>query len=419
MQHVELSKVPTLAVLVLFLSAFPSLLAQEAQLEIRNPEQGAAVRVLRTHTINVSGDSHVFGRSGFDLLVISPGTFDRTTLSERGTLAAIRGQRIQTLQGPWSISLTGVEPRATLGDRDPFVVITSSASGGYGSEIIRAMPLSDMLDGKSEAVARLLPTGFRSPLLVRSGIRLVATGYGYEPKTPNAVAMLPREGKEDSQNLTLYDMAGGTPIMLGIIEHFSEHAENNLASGSTRDGVIHMIATEVLVSQGNRARVHHLRFDPAKRQWLGDSIIFDRSQFTSMITPRLVTAENIVDAFWLPEGGSEKLSTDGLYARRIGEPSTWRLTDSRGEYSILPNADGHGSLLVGVAIHPSEDGKIRWFIRRGEHWKAAGETDLARTVYTLSIDGTEPFALWRDPGGGVHAAFVAETGLIVADLQIP
>jgi len=371
------------------------------------------------HAIPVAGDSKVFARSGFDPLVLIPGELDRKTSDWHGPLGRIRGDRLEKMSGEWSIAAGGSEPRATLGDREPFVVITGSETGGYGTEPVRAMMLHDLLAGKAEAAAMTLPTGLRSPSLVRSGIRLLAIGYTFEEPAESAVKGPPGAGVEQAQNLVIYDLAGGRPVMLATIERFSEHAENNLAAGVTNDGVVNLIATEVLVSQGNPSRVHFLQFDPRKQAWIGDRVLFERPEFTSTLTPRIVVQGAAVDAFWLPEGGARQLKSDGLYAHRIGEAKTWRLTGARAEYAVLPNADGHGALLVGVAVNPSADGKVRWFLRRGDTWTANGETDLGVTLYTLTNTGTDPFALWRDDAGNVHAAFESDEKLRIVDLKLP
>jgi len=248
---------------------------------------------------------------------------------------------------------------------------------------------------------------------------LLVTGYTYERGDERIVAAAPGLGEEQAQNIAIYDVAGAKPMMLAVVESFSEHAENNLASAATSDGVVHLIATEVLVGRGNTSRVHHLRFDPRRREWIGDDVLFVRSEFTSTNTPRVVAAGTTVDAFWLPEGGQDQLKSDGLYAHRIGEPTTWRLTDRRGEYAILPNADGRGALLVGVAMNPSREGRVRWFLRRGGTWSSAGESDFGMKLYTLNTTGTEPFALWRDRSGSIRAAFLASGKLVIAELKLP
>lgn len=401
------------------LAAFVVLMAADVTPTIRVPRRGPAVKLAATHTVPVPGDSSVFARSGFDPLLLIPGEMDRSTFESRGPLASIRAGKLEKMNGLWSIGLSGSEVRATLGDQEPFVVIRGSASGGYGSEPVHAMILHDLLAGKGEAEALDLPTGLRSPSLIRSGIRLFVTGYTYEEPSDRTVKATPGLGEEQAQNLVIYDLAGGRPVMLAMVERFSEHAENNLAAGVTKDGVLNFVATEVLVSHGNSSRVHLLRFDPSKRAWLGDQILFDRPEFTSTITPRVVTEGSTIDAFWSLHGGATKQKSDGLYAYRAGERAIWRLMETRGEYAVLPNADGRGAMLVGVAVNPSEDGKIRWFIRRGDEWKAAGETDLGVKLYTLTNTGTDPFALWRDTAGKVHAAFAGIDELRIIDLKLP
>jgi hypothetical protein len=386
---------------------------------IRAPRRGAAIKVAATSQIVIPGDASVLARSHFDPLVLMPGEMGQVSVESRGPLAKIHGGRLEKMIGEWSIGLTGVEARATLGDHEAFVVISGPASGGYGSESVHAMMLHDLLSGKGEESALPLPAGLRSPSVVRSGIRLLATGYTYEDPSDRAATGRPGRGEEQAQNIVVYDLAGGGPVMLAMIERFSEHAENNLAAGITRDGIVQLLATEVLVSHGNSARVHLLQFDVGKRRWLSDRVLFERSEFTSTITPRVVTQGAMIDAFWLPEGGAEKRQSDGLYAFRVGEATIWRLTDSRGEYAVLPNADGHGAVLVGVAVHPSEDGKVRWFVRRGGKWTNVGETDLGVKLYTLTTTGTDPFALWRDLQGQIHAAFRSSDKLQIIDLKLP
>jgi hypothetical protein len=405
--------------LALLIVAPISIAAGGGTIELRSPQKGAAVRLVGKREIRVPGDSSVFVRTGFEPLIFMPGEFDRQTFETRGPLAVIRGAKLEKLSGLWSIGAAGVEARAPLGEREPYVVLTGPALGGYGTEQVLAIPLGRLLDGAGEDAAIKLPTGLRSPLLVRSGIRLLATGYTREEKQDGVATMAPGAGVQQAQSVAIYDVAAGKPRMLGMVESFSEHAENNLASGVTQDGILHMIATEVLVSKNNHSRVHHLRFDTTRGVWLDARILFTRSEFTSTNTPRLVVTGDTVDAFWLPEGGSSKMSTDGLYAYRVGDATTWRLHDARGEYAALPNADGRGALLIGVAANPDRDGKIRWFLRRNATWISAGETDLGDTVYSLTIDGTEPFGLWRDSAGGVHAAFLQSEKLLIVDLKLP
>lgn len=393
--------------------------AAASDLHVRAPEAGPAVRVAKTRTMAVPGDTSLFARSGFDLLVIPPGKLEPETFARRGPLLRMRGGALERLRGLWSIAGTGSEPRAPYGERNPFVVLERSGSVGYGTEQLRAISLHALLSGAGEEKAIELPTGLRSPLLVRSGIRLLVTGYTYDEKEDRVAMQPPGRGREQAQNLVVYDIAGGKPLMLAMIERFTEHAENNLASAATTDGVLHMIAAEVLVTEDNRSRVHHLRFDPVRRAWLESRVLFERSEFTSTLTPQIVASGNTVDAFWHADGGATRGETDGLYAHRAGETTVWRLHDADGEYALLPNADGRGALLAGVATTPSEGGTVRWFLRGGAGWRSAGETDFGRTLYTLTTIGTEPFSLWRDADGAVHAAFTGPDGLVIADLELP
>ena len=219
-------------------------------------------------------------------------------------------------------------------------------------------------------------------------------------------------------DVVLYNLSAGEPAVRAIAEGVSEHTTSNLSAGVTEDGIVHLLAAAVF-GRDNQSRVYHLRFDPGKSEWLESEVLFERSDFTGSITPCLVAEGRTVDAFWLRESGRDTLASNGLYAYRIGESAAWRLTNATGDYTVLPNADGHGALLVGVAINPHEDGRILWFIRRGDVWKTAGEIDLGVKLYTLCTSGNEPFALWRDPSGTIHAALLAEGGLHLIDLKLP
>ena len=388
--------------------------------DTRVPGEGPPVALINRQDIPVPGDASVFARSGFDPLVILPGEFDRDTFDSRGPLGVIRNGRLERMKGLWSIRSTGAEVRSTLGDSQPYVVISGSALEGYATERMHAMTLHDLLKGGGEKEALPLPPGLRSPLLLRSGIRLFAIGYSYDNKIAGAATMPAGDGREQAQNLVIYSVGGTQPTLVGLVERFSEHAENNLAAGVSEDGVLQLIAAEVLVSKGNQSRVFHLQYDPRQGRWLDKRMLFTRAEFTSTITPRIAVSGRAVDAFWLPDGGQDRGETDGLYVHRIGEPIIWRLTNSRGEYAVLPDADGRGTSLVGVATNPSLDGRIRWFVRRSGKWESAGETDLKTTLYTLSNSGTDPFALWRDARTGrVRAAFTTPQGAALFEVRLP
>ena len=386
--------------------------------ELRRPLDGPSIIVSKPKQLPAPGDTSYIARNGSELLAILPGVFDRQTLESQTPLATVRNGQFLRGEGVWSIGMTGDEPRAPLGEKDPYVVISGPARSGGGTNPLHAAPLSQLLTGAGESSALALPTGMKSPLVVRSGIRLFATGYEY---THDTLAGQPANGlaDEDSPALVIYSLAGTKPQRLAMIRLFSDHAENNLAAAVTPDGMLHLLAAEVVMSTNNQARMHHLRFDPAAKKWLGDEIVWSRTDFTSAINPKLALSADKLDAFWLADGGEKTLPTDGLYTQRFGETALWRLTDARGEYAILPDADGKGSLLVGVALHPSEDGKLRWFVRRNNEWRTAGDTDLGAQLATNTIDGTEPFALWRDAAGNVHGAFNSLSGLQLIDIALP
>jgi hypothetical protein len=393
----------------------------DVALVLKSPEQSAALTLRIAKEISVPGDSAVIARSGIPPLILTPGTFSRDVRDGPGIVYALRGDVLVPTGGVWPTPLTGTEPRIALGSADPIVVISGSARAGFGTNELRAIPFSALASGKGVGDAVSLPEGMQSPMLLRADKHLVATGFTYGSDTANA-AVLPFEGRTEGQSLlSILDLSTpSSPVLIGAVSNFGDHQTNNLASAATEDGVVHLLGTEVSVEHNNSARVVYMQFDPHNHRWLDHRVLFVRTSFTSSINPRLVATLSGVDAFWLPEAGGSTLKDDGLYALHIGETTTWRLTSRRGEYAVLPDADGNGALLVGVAEKPNEDGRIRWFVRRKAIWYSAGETNLGKIVYTLIIDGTEPFALWRDEATQtIRAAFRSEKGLIVADITLP
>jgi hypothetical protein len=408
---------PALVVLVL---ATPYLLDRMTRTQpvltsdTRRPAPGAVVALTNRRTIAVPGDSSAFARSGSPLLVFLPGT-RRGEDGESG-VALVRGDHLERLDGHWTISLTGVDLRSTLDSDDPIVVV-SGGPAVPGSEQARAISFTRLIAGASESEAMNLPTGLAAPAVVRARGGLLAAGL-MTADTGLVGAMVRQLRDKGLKDLDIYELRGPAPGRIATIKGFTDDGVD-LAAAVTPDGVVHLLATEARTSERARSSVRYLQFDPATRTWSPEQTLWARDDFTSSLEPRFVTTEGTLDAFWLADAGSDTLPTDGLYATRIGEAVAWRLTTTRGEYAVLPNADGHGALLVGVAMAPSEDGRIRWFIRRGKSWASAGETDLGTTLYTLTSEGTEPFALWRDPStGSISAAFSARAGLLVCDVVL-
>ncbi len=229
--------------------------------DIQRPLQGEPVHMIRKRKIQVPGDTHVFARTGFDLLVIPRGEYDETTKEWRTHLAVIREERLQHLTGQWNISMTGAEPRSPLGDSDPFVNIEILGFGGYGSEVTKAMTLRDLLAGKAENAAIVLPTGLHSPLAFKVGNQMLATGYTFNARAGSAATLNLRKSGLGGQNLAIYNVSGTKPVLLGMIESFSDHAENNLSAGVTADGIVHLIATQVFIREGNHSWVHQITPD--------------------------------------------------------------------------------------------------------------------------------------------------------------
>ncbi|PYQ57923.1 MAG: hypothetical protein DMF58_16990 [Acidobacteria bacterium] len=208
--------------------------------------------------------------------------------------------------------------------------------------------------------------------------------------------------------------------LLTTLPNFSDHNLNNAALTRTSDGILHILATAVLIPHENSSRVHYLRFDPRSKRVLGNDVLMVRAKFTSTSTPRIARSGDAVDAYWHTDGGSTTLPEDGVYAHRIGEHDAWHLISERAEFVVLEDADGGGGTLVGAATHPSESGIVRWFYRKAGKWFDLGQTDAGEKLYTMVNTGTEPFAVWRgETPGTVHAAFYALSHIVVEDLQLP
>ncbi len=381
--------------------------------DTQKPAPGALVALTNRRTIAVPGDSSVFARSGSPLLVVLAGAKP----GEDGSgLALVRGDRLEPMNGHWTIGSTGVDLRSTLDGDDPIVVVPGGPALP-GSEEARAISLKSLVAGGSESVAANLPTGLHAPTVVRVRGRLLAAGYTTEEASVVG-AMVRQLRDKGPRDLDIYELGGPVRGKIATIKGFTDDGVD-LAAAVTPDGVVHLLSTEARTSERARSSVRYLQFDPATRTWSPERALWAREDYTSSLEPRLVATGRTLDAFWLAEAGNDTLPTDGLYTARIGEAVTWRLTTSRGEYAVLPDADGHGALLVGVAIAPSEDGRIRWFVRSGNSWASAGETNLGTTLYTLTSQGTEPFALWLDPSTGIiRAAFRAMDSLLICDVVL-
>lgn len=355
--------------------------ARVPALPLKTPAAGDEVAIAARHDFDVAGEAILFARSGQPPVVIAGD----------GAVSIIRGNE---LVRAGSFPGTSGEPRIVYGERDPYVVF----GGSSATPVPAATVMSAIASGTAAA-----PVSFgsaHSASVLRAGDQLFATGYA-------------------SGDLAIFAIEPGGAKIIGSMPHFSDHQTNNLSAAATSDGIIHLLAAQVEVPHDNSARMHHLRFDPKTRKFVSDDVLFVRPNFTSTITPRLVRTGDTLDAFWLPDGGSEHYADDGLYALRIGAREAWHLTNKRAEFAVLPDADGNGALLAGAAENPNEDGRIRWFLRRDNVWTTAGETDLGTKLWTMKIDGTEPFALWRDETtGGMRAAFLSDGHVTVVDLAI-
>ena len=206
--------------------------------------------------------------------------------------------------------------------------------------------------------------------------------------------------------------------VLTTLPDFSDHNLNNAALTRTPDGLLHVLATAVLMSHDNSSRVHYLRFDPKSKKLLSNDVLMVRPQFTSTSTPRIARSGKDIDAYWHTDGGARPLPEDGIYAHRIGTHDAWHLIAETSEFAVLQDADSDGGTLVGAATRANESGVVRWFYRRHDQWYDIGQTDANEKLYTMVNTGTEPFALWRGDGV-VHAAFYGLSNVVVEDLQIP
>jgi hypothetical protein len=381
--------------------------------DLKQPVPGAAVTLRNRREVAVPSDSKTFARSGSELLVVLPG--DVRGEAGEGGIAVLRGNRLEGVRGAWRISVSGADLRSTLDGDDPFLVVPSGPELP-GLEAARTVSLKALIAGRSDSEAIDLPTGLDASVVARAGGRVLAAGYvNSEDGLAGTVVRLLRD--QGGRDLELHDLRGFKPTRVAAIEGFPDGGVN-LAAAATADGIVHFLATEARISQRVPSSVRHLQFDCAALRWRPDQLLWASAADTQELAPRLVSTGPTLDAFWLAQALSDPVPTDGLYAKRIGEVDTWRLTAGRGEYAVLPDADGHGALLVGVATSPSENGRIRWFVRRGTSWLSAGETDIGTTVYTLT-SGTEPFALWRDPeAGAIHAAFSANNSMLLFDVVL-
>lgn len=297
------------------------------------------------------------------------------------------------------------EPRCAHGSASEVMV----ALAGERSRNFFTMPLAT-------PALTAAPVDLDSPQVLLAPEGTYFVGFGFVPDEGHAARL--DFDSHTSHGGDLLILRGSN--VLGVIRQFSDHTLNNVAATRTSDGLLHLLATEVAVGNENSSLVHYLRFDPATPRWIAHDVLMVRAKFTSTSTPRIAHNASGVDTYRHNDGGSETQPEDGVYARRIGEPDTWRLISERSEFAVLEDADGRGSTLVAAATHPSESGIVRWFLRRDGVWIDLGQTDAGEKLYTMTNTGTDPFALWRGEGSGtVHAAFNGINHLVIEDLQLP
>ena len=372
------------------------------------PGVGVAVTATRISRVPVEGESSVFARSGADLLVVTGG--------EARPLQVLRGDRLDPIEVSWAPTPSVEDLRCTLDDQ-PFLVLPGNFWSPFNPTPGLAVSVRETSQGSQAAQPLRLPTPMEAPLVVDSGRHVLAAGYARRGGG-SWTALVRGLRDEGLLDLQVWSLALEKPQLLTTIPALDDSSPDLAASGDDH-GLLHLVVTWPRPSDGDVSIVRYREFDPVRRAWQNEQLLWARRTWTSRLKPRLFRTNGVLVAAWLAESGNDLPASDGLYVRALGDGVTWHLANVHGEYSVLPDADGRGGVLVGVATNPSMDGRVRWFLLRGSTWTANGGTDFGERLYTLGMSGTEPFALWRDAQGTVRAAFRTEGHILLADLSLP
>lgn len=232
--------------------------------------------------------------------------------------------------------------------------------------------------------------------------------------------------------------------LAGACDHFTDHEIKTLDATVDDDGVLHLLAAEVLIANENSLRMHHLSFDTGASRWLGDDVVWSSEIFTSSVSPLVRRSSQGVEMLW-NLSRSPDVETGGVFACSSSDPRIFRLTEREdGFLAALADPQPGVELVVGRvdpgfqsertpglsqqeqlmksleamnAARDAMESNVDWYLKRGGEWFLAGTTTVPARLYEVS-DGQTGFWLWPDDEGRLVAAFQTETGMIVQTMAL-
>jgi hypothetical protein len=247
-----------------------------------------------------------------------------------------------------------------------------------------------------------------------------------------------------SVGVFLLDTATGAIELKGVCDNFTSHSIETLDATLDEEGVLHMVAAEVLVENENSLRIHHLRFDTNTSRWLGDDVRWGSDVFTSSVDTLLRQSSSGIEMFW-NLSRSPEVETGGVFACASGDPRVVRLTDHEDSF-LAALADPHPGIEIVVGrVDPGYQSDrtpglsqqerfmrtmqanreamndtemtVEWYVRRSGEWLIAGTTTVPSRLYDPGV-GQTGFWLWPGDNGRLFAAFLAQNSMIVQELAL-
>ncbi len=279
-------------------------------------------------------------------------------------------------------------------------------------------------------------------------IWVVGLGFGWEswdgPSVDRISAYQHPNFATHSLGVFRLDPATGSIELKGVCDNFTDHSINTLDATLDDEGVMHVVAAEVLIANENSIRVHYLRFDTAGSKWLGDEVIWKSDVFTSTVDTLIRRSSQGIEMFW-NLSRSPTVETGGVFGYRAGDPQAFQLTDREDSFlGVLADPSPGIEMLVGRvdpgfqtdrtpgltqqeslmksleanrAAQESNETTVEWYLKQGGGWANAGTTTVPVKLYDTDF-GQTGFWLWPGADGKILAAFRARSSMIVQELVI-
>jgi hypothetical protein len=277
---------------------------------------------------------------------------------------------------------------------------------------------------------------------------VVGLGFGWDKWAGSSIERISAYDHPNfaTHSLGVFRLDGGSGAieLKGVCEKFTDHSIDTLDATLDADGVLHVVAAEVLIANENSLRIHYLRFDTNTSKWLGDEVRWASDVFTSTVDTVVRRSSGGIEMLW-NLSRSPDAETGGVFVSASGNPRIFQLSDREDSFlgavadpfpgieMLVGRVDpGYqsdrtpglsqqerfmNSLEANRKAGEATERMVDWYVKKDDTWFNAGTTTVPSRLYDPGF-GQTGFWLWLDEEGGLFAGFKAQHSMIVQEIAI-